>query len=175
MANLIELDLVVHRCVCQGLTQGLQRVLSNVFLLLERLTDSDRVVGPIAQGEEGRCCGLVQLGLEGLRAVEAVQLDRAGVALALVEFFAHELGEHLVHSQVRQEAIVLFQQLPLVLVLLEVSLQLVEANHFRDAGDVQILNLVFEFSGWVLDDDADARVLVLCYERIVNLDHLGLG
>ena len=40
---------------------------------------------------------------------EAVEFDWTGVFLALIEFFAEALGEHLVDSKVGQEGVVVFQ------------------------------------------------------------------
>ena len=101
--------------------------------------------------------------------------DRTWVLLALVKLFAQQLGQHLVDSEIGQERIVVLQQLTLVLELLEIALQLVETNHFRDARDIQILNLVLEGTSRVLNDHADARVLILVHKWLVNLDHLWLG
>ena len=65
-----------------------------------------------------------------------MDFDGTWVLLALVKLFAHQLRQHLVDSKIGQERVVVLQQLALILELLEVALELVEANHFRDAWDV---------------------------------------
>ena len=77
--------------------QSFLGVQSNFIGFLEGLPNSDGVVGAVAQHEESRLTGTIDLFDEGLL-VEAVELNRTGVFLALVELFPKALGEHLVDS-----------------------------------------------------------------------------
>ena len=141
---------------CQSLAQSLQGVLSDFFVFLESLSDTDRVVRSVSKREEGGCCRLVELCLQVFVLVETMQFDWAWVLLLLVEFLSQELRKHLVNSKICQEGIILFEKRPFILELLEVALQLVKADDFGDARDFQVLDLIFEGSCRVLDNDADA-------------------
>lgn len=103
-----------------------------------------------------------------------MKLDGAWVLLALIEFFAHELGQHFVDAQVGEERIVVLKKLSLVLELLEIAPKLVDTNHLSDARHVHILDLVLEGTSWVFHDNTDAGVLILSDKRMGNRDHLRL-
>ena len=84
-----------------------------------------------------------------------MELDGAWVLLAGVELFAEQLRQHLVHSDVGKEAIVILEKLSLVFELMEVALKFVKSDDLGDRWDVQVLNLVFEFARRVFDDDTN--------------------
>jgi len=165
------MDCGVSNCFAESL----HGVLANFLLLLEGLTDLDGIVGSISEHEEGASSRSVELALNSLSTtLESVKLDRAWVLLALVEFFAHELGQHFVDAHIGEERIVVLKKLSLVLELLEIALKFVDTNHLSDARHVHILDLVLEGTSWVFHDHTDARVLILSDKRMVDLDHLRL-
>jgi len=126
----------VDCCVGNRLRESCHGVLGDLLLLLEGAAYFDGVVGSISKGEEGGRRGVVELLLKLFVGREAVDFNGAWVLLALVKLLAHELGEHLVDAQVREEGVVLLEQQALVLELSEITLQFVEPNHFCDRWDL---------------------------------------
>jgi hypothetical protein len=89
-----------------------------------------------------------------------VQFDGARVLFSLIKFFAHELRKHLVDSDVGKERVVFLKQRAFIFILLEITLKFIEADDFSDAGDVELLNLIFKGACWVLYNNADTRSLL---------------
>lgn len=78
-----------------------------------------------------------------------------------VKLLSQALRQHFVNSEVGKEQVVLLKQPSFVFVLFEISFQFVKSVHLGDCWDFQTLDLVFEGSCGVLDNQADARVLFL--------------
>lgn len=64
-----------------------------------------------------------------------MDLNWNGKLLLGVELLTQELGQHLVDPQVTQKSVVLLQELSFIFILFEVALQLVDPDHFGNAGD----------------------------------------
>jgi len=160
----------VSEGVGEGLAKSLLRVESDVFSILAHAADLDTVVGSVSHRVVGCLCGGVELLLKVLGLLEAVELDWAWELLLFVEFFAEAFGQHLVDADVGEEAVIVLEERASILVLLEVSLELVVANHFGNGWDFQVLDFVLEVSLWVLDKDTDARSVVSGHERVCKLD-----
>lgn len=81
-----------------------------------------------------------------------MNLDGHGVLLMGVEFIAKLLRQHFIDSDVSQECVVLLCECAFVFELVEIALKFVKTNCFGDAGDFQVLDLVFKGAGWVLHE-----------------------
>jgi len=94
-----------------------------------------------------------------------MQLQGCWVLLVLVELLSEALRKHFVDSQISQERVIFSNKAALVFVLFEFSLKFVKTNHFGDARNVKVRNLVFERASRVFYKNTHSRELVFGLER----------
>lgn len=91
-----------------------------------------------------------------------MKLDWAWKLLFFIKLFTEMFRKHLVDAYVCEESIILLKKRALVLVLLILSPQLIQANYFGDLWNIQVLNLVLESSLWVFYKYTNFRIVFSC-------------
>ena len=157
LLDFLEVNLVPASGVPQNTAEGTLDILGDRFRILADLANLEAVVGSISHDEICALSGLIQLRFKTL-GVKTMNLNGARVRLFRVELLSEDLWQHFVNANIRQEEIVVSQELALVLKLSKFSLQAVEADDLSDAGDVHVLNLLPKVRLWVLHNHTDASV-----------------
>lgn len=100
-----------------------------------------------------------------------MNLNWAWICFFLIKLFTEHVRQHLVNSNISQEDIIISQKLSFIFKLMEITLQSIETNNFSDTWNFKICNLCSKFWFWVLNEDANSRIML---RRIKWLWHLNL-